>query len=334
MGDPLGIGPEIVVKALARWQGRSVAVFGDSRRLALVRQQFAPRVGWQVVRNMEEADTVDPAINLLVSGPEVTLPWGQVGAESGRASYEYLAEAVRWHLGGRVLGLVTAPIHKEAIHAAGILEPGHTEMLARLLKAPRVAMMLVGGGLRVTHVSTHVSLAEAIDRITPERIRAAVELTAETLPRFAAFDRPIAVAGLNPHNGEHGLFGDIEGRIIGPTVDQLASEGIDVEGPFAADTVFARARRQEFSAVIALYHDQGHIPVKLLAFEQAVNVTLGLPLVRTSVDHGTAMDIAGQGIANPESLLAAMALAESLTQGAQIDPGSERNHQDGLGRGV
>jgi 4-hydroxythreonine-4-phosphate dehydrogenase len=314
MGDPLGIGPEIVVKALSVWRGRPVVVFGDVERLEAMRRMLVADVSWQVVESLAQAEKAGELQVLVVPGPAVTGPWGAVMAEAGQASYQYIVDAVNWHRKGGICGLVTAPIHKEAIHRAGVSEPGHTEILARLLAAPRVAMMLVGGGLRVTHISTHVSLVEAIERVTADRIQAAVHLTAEILPQFGLVGGLIAVAGLNPHNGEHGLFGDVEERIIRPAVEQLAGQGMQVVGPIAADTVFARAKRQEFSAVIALYHDQGHIPVKLLAFDQAVNLTLGLPMVRTSVDHGTAMDIAGQGVANAESLLAALSLADRLTQ--------------------
>ena len=317
MGDPLGIGPEIVVKAMATWKGRPLAVFGDPSRLAAMARKLSLAVSWKVVETPSEADHADPASPLVVAGPAVAGDWGTVSAAAGYASYQYLVDAVEWHRQGRILGVVTGPIHKEAIHAAGIAEAGHTEILARLTGASRVAMMLVGGGLRVVHVSTHVSLAEAIERVSPDRIRTAVELAHAVLPRFGVPEGTIAVAGLNPHNGEHRLFGDIEERVIRPTVDQLAAEGMPVVGPIAADTVFARARQTEFSVVVALYHDQGHIPVKLLAFDRAVNVTLGLPLVRTSVDHGTAMDIAGQGMASPDSLLSAIDWAERLTENRQ-----------------
>lgn len=316
MGDPLGIGPEIVAKAIAAWTGRPLAIFGDAPRLTAMSQQLELASPITVVNSYTELATADDAAPVLVAGPEVSGPWGNVTGEAGRAAYQYLETAAEAYRQGYIRGLATAPIHKEAIHAAGIAEPGHTEILARLFEAPRVAMMLVGGGLRVTHVSTHVSLDEAIRRVTGDRIRSAVELTHEMLPRFGVTGGVIAVAGLNPHNGEHGLFGDTEDRVIRPAVERMAKAGLPVVGPISADTVFARARQGEFSAVIALYHDQGHIPVKLVAFDQAVNLTLGLPGVRTSVDHGTAMDIAGRGIASAQSLLAALSLAEQLTDDA------------------
>lgn len=313
MGDPLGIGPEIVARALAVWNGPPLLVIGDEPRL----RDQAAALGiddraWETGGPSRTAGRVT-----LIPGPSVRGPWGAVRAEAGAAAYRYLEMAVDVVRRGLAQGIVTGPIHKEAIHAAGVADAGHTEILARLFRVERVAMMLVGGGLRVTHVTTHVSLAEAIRRLTPERIRSAVSLTAGGLRLFGADGGVIAVAGLNPHNGEHGLFGDEEERIIRPTVASLAAEGYPVTGPVPADTVFARARAGEFSAVIALYHDQGHIPVKLAAFDEAVNVTLGLPVIRTSVDHGTAMDIAGQGKASPKSLLAALATAGQVVTGAE-----------------
>lgn len=310
MGDPLGIGPEIVARALTVWDGPPVLVIGDEPRL----RKTAAALGIDDRRwSGGDPSRADGAVT-LVPGPPVDGPWGEVRADAGAASYRYLAMAVDAVRAGWAQAIVTGPIHKEAIHAAGVMDAGHTEILARLFGVDRVVMMLVGGGLRVTHVTTHVSLDEAIRRLTPERIRTAVVLTEEGLRLFGAAGT-IAVAGLNPHNGEHGLFGDEEERVIRPTVDSLAAEGHAVVGPVPADTVFARARSGEFAAVVALYHDQGHIPVKLVAFDQAVNVTLGLPVIRTSVDHGTAMDIAGQGKASPESLIAALRVASEVVRG-------------------
>ncbi|MCL8207053.1 MAG: 4-hydroxythreonine-4-phosphate dehydrogenase PdxA [Actinomycetia bacterium] len=317
MGDPLGIGPEVVVKALAAWAADPDrpavrwVVFGDAPRLEAVRARLAPALAWGVAEDEAAwADRPEPVV--VVPGPAVDEPWGRISAAAGRAAYAYIQAAVAAALAGRLAGVVTAPIHKEAIHLAGVSEPGHTEILQQLTGARAVAMMLVGGGLRVAHVSTHVSLADALARVTPERIRAVTRMTLDALPRFGVTAPRVAVAGLNPHNGEHGLFGDTEDRVIRPAVEAMRAEGWPVVGPVPADTVFVRARAGEFDAVVAQYHDQGHIPVKLLAFDEAVNLTLGLPIIRTSVDHGTGFDIAGTGVARAESMLAAMRVAARL----------------------
>jgi 4-hydroxythreonine-4-phosphate dehydrogenase len=336
MGDPLGIGPEVVVKALAAWAARREepavrwVVFGDAPRLEAVRAGLAGTLEWVVVADPADVDPSAPVV--VVAGPSVDEPWGRVSAAAGRAAYEYIRAAVAEAMAGRLAGVVTAPIHKEAIHLAGIQEPGHTEILQKLTGAHAVAMMLVGGGLRVSHVSTHVSLAEALARVTPERIRAVTGMTLEALPRFGIAAPRVAVAGLNPHNGEHGLFGDTEDRVIRPAVEAMQAEGWPVVGPIPADTIFVRARSGEFDAVVALYHDQGHIPVKLLAFDEAVNLTLGLPIIRTSVDHGTGFDIAGRGVARAESMLAAMRVAAHLasraTRGAEAARTDDRDRRE------
>lgn len=322
MGDPLGIGAEVVVKALAAWAADPDrpdvrwVVFGDAPRLEAVRERLAPALEWAVAPD-DQAATARSEPVVVVPGPAVDEPWGRISAAAGHAAYEYIRVAVAAAMAGRLAGVVTAPIHKEAIHLAGVGEPGHTEILQQLTGARAVAMMLVGGGLRVAHVSTHVSLADALARVTPERIRAVTRMTLDALPRFGIATPRVAVAGLNPHNGEHGLFGDTEDRVIRPAVEAMQAEGWPVAGPIPADTVFVRARAGEFDAVVAQYHDQGHIPVKLLAFDEAVNLTLGLPIIRTSVDHGTGFDIAGRGIARAESMLAAMRVAARLAGAAR-----------------
>jgi 4-hydroxythreonine-4-phosphate dehydrogenase len=223
----------------------------------------------------------------------------------GRAAYEYLERATQLALDGQVGGIVTAPLNKEALSEAGWVGVGHTELLARFAGVPEksVAMMLASNRLRVVHVSTHVSLRKAIEMVTPERI-------VTTAPH-------LAVAGLNPHAGEHGLFGSEEQDQIEPAIEQLRAEGWQVSGPLSPDTVFLRASMGDFDAVIAMYHDQGHIPSKFAGFDDTVNVTLGLPIVRTSVDHGTAYDIAGTGKANEANLLAAIALAAQMATNRQ-----------------
>lgn len=318
MGDPLGIGPEVVVKALQLWHDQAPrssiqwVVWGDLPRLESMREMMKLTVPWTITDSARKLDDLKDAPIVIIPGPAVDGPWGQISARAGQASYAYIVSAIEAALARQVAGVVTAPIHKEAIHQAGIRQAGHTEIFADLCGAPAVAMMLVGGGLRVAHVSTHLSLEQALGRVTRERIETVAQLALEVLPKFGLSRFTVAVAGLNPHNGEHGLFGDTEQRVIKPAVDRLQDRGLSVVGPIPADTVFARARQGEFDAVVAMYHDQGHIPVKLMAFDEAVNLTLGLPIVRTSVDHGTGFDIAGQGIANAASMLSAMHVAESL----------------------
>jgi 4-hydroxythreonine-4-phosphate dehydrogenase len=280
-GDPAGIGPEIADRAA-----------GDER----VRSVCEPVVYADRVTAFEP---------------------GRLSAAAGRAAYELIVRAVGDARAGRVHAIATAPVNKEAFRLAGLPWSGHTDLLAYLTGAPQVAMMFFSEALRVVLATVHVPLADVPRLLTPALMESTIALTARELPRFG-FDRPrIAVAGLNPHAGEHGLFGREEEESIAPAIARCRAAGIHVSGPFPADTIFVRAQRGEFDVVIACYHDQGLIPVKLVAFGQAVNVTLGLPIVRTSVDHGTAFDIAGKGIADAGSMIAAVLLAAKLagTQG-------------------
>ncbi len=300
-GDPAGIGPEIVLKALSspeRPPGDWV-VYGPLASL----EERAARFGLRRVADLG-ISVVD-----VGGGP---FPLGQVAAESGRAAAAAVLAAARDALAGRVDAVVTAPLHKESLRAAGHPWPGHTEMLAEAASASDVAMMFVGGGLRVALLTIHRSLRSVPDAITRGEVERVVRLLHRELPRFGSERRRIAVCGVNPHAGEGGLFGREELEVMAPAVAGLEAEGLEVTGPLPADTAFVRAARGEFDAVVAAFHDQGLVPVKLLAFGRAVNVTLGLPFVRTSVDHGTAFDIAASGTADPGSLLAAMALASSL----------------------
>ncbi|HEY2596731.1 MAG TPA: 4-hydroxythreonine-4-phosphate dehydrogenase PdxA, partial [Chloroflexota bacterium] len=237
-----------------------------------------------------------------------------ISPEVGKAAYEYLERATQFALADQVGAIVTAPLNKEALSEAGWVGVGHTELLARFAGVPdkSVAMMLASNRLRVVHVSTHVSLRRAIELVTPERIMTATRLAGETARDIVGREPHIAVAGLNPHAGEHGLFGSEEAELIEPAIDQLRAEGWHISGPVSPDTVFLRAAAGDFDAVIAMYHDQGHIPSKFAGFDDTVNVTLGLPIVRTSVDHGTAYDIAGTGKANEANLLAAIELAAQM----------------------
>ena len=277
VGDPAGIGPEIAEKAAGDPAVRAVC---------------------------------EPVLYGAADDPDVAV--GRVSARAGRAAYDAIVSAVADARAGRVAGMATAPINKEAFAAAGIPWRGHTELLAHLTGAPRVAMMFYADVLRVVLATVHVPLADVPRLLTRDVIEAIIGLTAAELPRFGLPSPTLAVAGLNPHAGEHGLMGLEEEATIRPAIEACRGRGIRVAGPFPADTVFVRAMRGEFDAVVACYHDQGLIPVKLAAFGRAVNVTLGLPIVRTSVDHGTAFDIAGQGIADPSSLVHAVLLAARL----------------------
>jgi 4-hydroxythreonine-4-phosphate dehydrogenase len=276
-GDPAGIGPEIAQRAAA-----------DPRVLKVCEPMlFGPPAGR-------------------------TFPPGVLSADAGRAAYETILLAVDAARGGVVGAIATAPINKEALRLAGLPWNGHTDLLAHLTGARTVAMMFYSEALRVVLATVHLPIADVPKALTRESLVATIRLTACELPRFGYPNPRIAVAGLNPHAGEHGLFGSEEDTAIRPAIEACRAGGIDVSGPFPADTLFVRARRGEFDVVVACYHDQGLIPVKLLAFGHAVNVTLGLPIVRTSVDHGTAFDIAGQGVADPESMVAAVLLAARL----------------------
>jgi 4-hydroxythreonine-4-phosphate dehydrogenase len=302
VGDPAGIGPEIVLKALAserRPEGEGVG-YGPLASL----EERASRFGLKApaALGVEVVDT---------GGAPIAL--GRVSAEGGRAAASAILGAARDALAGRVAGVVTAPLHKESLRAAGHPWPGHTELLAAAAGVSDVAMMFVGGGLRVALLTIHRALRSVPDAVTRGEVTRVVRLVHRELPRFGAARRRIAVCGVNPHAGEGGLFGREDADVVRPAIEALAGEGLDVSGPLPADTAFVRAARGEFDAVVAAYHDQGLVPVKLLAFGHAVNVTLGLPFVRTSVDHGTAFDIAGKGTADPGSLLEAMKLAAALT---------------------
>ena len=254
---------------------------------------------------------------LVYAAPgQATFPAGRLSAEAGRAAYEAIVRAVDDAKRGDVQAIATAPINKEAFRLAGLRWAGHTDLLAHLTGAADVAMMFYSEALRVVLATIHVPLADVPRTLTQDLMRKTIALTARELPKFDKVAPRIAVCGLNPHAGEHGLFGREEETAIRPAIEACRAHGVDVSGPFPADTIFVRAQRGEFDVVIACYHDQGLIPVKLVAFGQAVNVTLGLPIIRTSVDHGTAFDIAGKGIADPESLVSAVLLAARLAHSA------------------
>jgi 4-hydroxythreonine-4-phosphate dehydrogenase len=301
-GDPAGIGPEVVLRALAdpqRPHARFV-IYGPAASLAERARRFGlpgpPDLGVEVV-DVPSTGAIEP---------------GRVSAAAGRAAAEAVLKAAADAKAGLLDGLVTAPLNKESLAAAGYPWPGHTEMLAEAAGVSDVAMLFLGGGLRVALLTIHRSLRSVPDALTQDEVRRIVRLVHRELPGLGAPDRRIAVCGLNPHAGEGGLFGREEVEVLGPAVVALRAEGIDVRGPLPADTLFVRALRGEFDAVIAGYHDQGLIPVKLAAFGHAVNVTLGLPFVRTSVDHGTGFDIVTRGVADASSMVEAMKAAVDL----------------------
>ncbi len=318
MGDPAGVGPEIVVKALASprvWKACRPVVLGRLPVMEATARALRAGIGFVEV-DSDLPPTVAGRCPLVETGPERDpLPaLGRASAAGGRAALEAVTEAICLALDRRVDAMVTAPISKEAIRAAGCPFPGHTEMLAAFTGARRHAMMLVGGPLRVSLATIHVPLAQVPALITRRGVREVIELTWEAVRAFGLRRPRIAVCGLNPHAGEGGIMGDEERRVIAPAVRALAKRGVPVSGPYPADTVFFRAARGEFAAVVAMYHDQGLGPLKTLAFDTGVNLTLGLPIIRTSVDHGTAFDIAGTGVASAESLLAAVELAATMAR--------------------
>jgi len=314
MGDPAGIGPEVILKALAHddlFARCRPLVIGDRRIL----ERAAPWVGQSIViepvtrpsAGVYAPGTV-PVLDLQNASPEAC-PVGEETGASGAAAVEAVFQACDLAMSGEVDAIVTAPLNKAAMHLAGYDYAGHTELLTERTGANKVSMLLIGPGLRIVHVSTHVALSEAIARVTPERVGDVIQIAHDAC-RALGIERPrIAIAGLNPHASEGGLFGNEERTRIWPAIEAARARGLDVSDPQPPDTVFLRATKGYYDVVVAQYHDQGHIPMKLLAFDSGVNVSYGLPVIRTSVDHGTAFDIAGQGIASETSMLAAIDVA-------------------------
>ncbi|MBI4188443.1 MAG: 4-hydroxythreonine-4-phosphate dehydrogenase PdxA [Chloroflexi bacterium] len=319
MGDAAGIGPEIVAKALLSAEIYRICrplVVGEGVIMEKAVKLVKKPLKLHPVKTAAEVKGQPGTIDLLdlhnLKREEVVL--GQLCSPCGRASMEYIAEAARLALGGEVKALVTAPINKEATRLAGYGEVGHLEYLARLTGATEYATMLVSGPLRVVHLTTHHSLRQACALVTEERVLARLKLTDHSFRGWGIEHARIAVAALNPHASEGGLFGSEEAEKIEPAVAAARKLGIDARGPFPADSVFNRALGGEFDVVLAMYHDQGHIPVKVYGLERSVSVALGLPLLRTSVDHGTAFDIAGKGVANAKSLEEAIKVAVRLSE--------------------
>jgi 4-hydroxythreonine-4-phosphate dehydrogenase len=293
VGDPAGIGPEIARKAAA---DASLASLCD---IVL----YGPSDDSEISRFSR----------------------GRVSADAGRAAYDAIVSATADAVAGRLDAVATAPVNKEAFALAGLPWRGHTDLLAHLTGAPRVAMMFYAESLRVILATVHIPLAQVPAALTPDVVEGTIELSARELPRFGIRSPRLALAGLNPHAGEHGVIGHEDDDVLAPAVAAMRSRGVAVDGPFPADTIFVRAMRGEFDAVIACYHDQGLIPIKLVAFGRAVNVTLGLPIVRTSVDHGTAFDIAGKGIADPSSMIEAIKLAARLAMSPKGEAPRSKN---------
>jgi 4-hydroxythreonine-4-phosphate dehydrogenase len=317
MGDPAGIGPEIVAKTFADpgvHDGESRAlVVGDPGILERAAKLLGLPLRMNSISEPEEATFEPGTVDVLAVGElPGNLPFGGLDARAGDAAFRYVERATKLASARRVGAIATAPLNKEAMHLAGHGYPGHTEILAELTGTADYAMMLVTDELKVVHVSTHVSLREAIERVRPGRELAVILLAHDALRKLGVEDPRVAVAGLNPHAGENGLFGSEDLERIKPAVEEAREKGIEASGPWPPDTVLMRARRGEFDVVVVQYHDQGHIPVKLMGFDTGVNVTVGLPFFRTSVDHGTAFDIAGTGEADHASMRAALHLARRL----------------------
>lgn len=319
MGDAAGVGPEIILKSLAKEEMYEISrplVIGDSKILERAKSFVNSELKVESVNaeNLEnlayEYGTVY-CLDLNLLSEELTV--GQVSKEAGHAAFKYLETAIELAKQQKISAICTAPLNKEALHKGGHKYPGHTEILADLTGTQDFSMMLSAPNLKVIHVTTHVGILDAVKLINPERVYHVIKLAHDTLQKAGISSPKIAVCGINPHAGENGLFGygEEEEKVI-PGVEKAQGEGIDVVGPLPADTLFFRTVRGDFDIVVAMYHDQGHGPVKVLGLDAGVNITVGLPIIRTSVDHGTAFDIAGKGIADEKSLMEAMRQAVEL----------------------
>jgi 4-hydroxythreonine-4-phosphate dehydrogenase len=319
MGDGAGVGPEVTVGALLdedAYRDCRPVVIGDVHRLQL----GAKALG--VEANIVEVGTVGEAVfeagRINVIDPKLLskdLPWGQESAEAGNAAYHYIRIACELGMSGQVQGICTAPLNKAALHKAGHIYPGHTELLAHFMGVEEVSMMLSTPKVKVIHVTTHIGLIDAINKIEPGLVERTVRRGYEAMQRAGIANPKIGVCAINPHAGENGLFGyGEEAEKITPAIEKLQADGVDAIGPLPADTAFFLAGRGDYDLIVAMYHDQGHGPVKVLGIEAGVNITVGLPVIRTSVDHGTAFDIAGKGIVDVRSMI------EALRQAAEMSP--------------
>ena len=313
MGDPAGVGPEIIVLA-----HQSPEIFSVCRPVVYGDQTILRRAVAVLGRPAEVVEAGEPGPGRIVVAPisslsGIDVPFGRLSEAGSRAMVDCIRAAARDAHAGRADAVVTCPITKEGLKTAGVPFPGHTEFLADLCGGAEVAMMLAGSRLRVALVTIHIALRKALELLSPPLIVRTIRITHEFFRTYMGMDAPrIAVAGVNPHAGEGGMFGDEEETMVAPAVSACRREGIDATGPYPPDTVFYRAYRGEFDVVVAMTHDHGLIPLKLVHFEEGVNVTMGLPIIRTSVDHGTAYDIAGKGTASPKSLLAALRMAAGM----------------------
>ena len=315
MGDPGGVGPEIIIKALYSSEVRRYCapiVIGDRIVIEEALNLLKLPLTLRIIKSPEESQIASGSINLIDDRVMKKFKKGQPTAKSGRACVSYIKKAVELALHKKVDGIVTAPISKKAFKMAGFTWPGHTEMLADLTNTKEYAMMLVGGPLRVILATIHVPLKSVPALITKDRVLKTIRLAMKACDMFGIKNPKIAVAGLNPHAGEAGIFGNEEIKKIIPAVESAKKEGIPVSGPYPPDTIFHKTYKGEIDIIVCMYHDQGLIPLKMIAFEEGVNVTVGLPFIRTSPDHGTAYDIAWKGVASPTSMIEAIKLAASL----------------------
>lgn len=320
MGDPAGIGSEVIVKAYPDLRDRArIVVIGDAD---VMREAVAVCGSDLTVRPLDDVEAVrsgPDTIDVLDLDNVSDLAFGALREDYGAASLAYIERAIDLAMAGAIDAMATAPINKQATKLAGSDYAGHTGMLAAITDTDRYSMMLIEGDLRVTHVSTHVPLRDACDLVTEDRVLSTIRVTAEALRDLGIGEPRIAVAGLNPHASDGGLLGHEDLEEIRPAVERAVDEGLDVVGPESPDTVYVQAARGDYDCVVSMYHDEGHIPIKMLGFSRGgevsgVNMTIGLPIIRTSVDHGTAFDIAGQGVASPKSMVDAVEVAAAVAR--------------------
>lgn len=318
MGDPAGIGPEIIIKSLTESElsGAPVVVIGCAKTLRRILEKgITEPAELRIINTVSEAQFTPGVINVLdepLAEPD-TLEPGVVQKQAGDLAFRCVRRATKLAMAGEVKAIATAPLNKEALHLAGHHYPGHTELLAHLTNSPDYAMVLYTDKLKVIHITTHIALRKFLDTLNQQRIKTVINIADTFLKRVGYTQPRIAVAGVNPHAGENGLFGDEEINIVGPAVAAMKAEGFNVSGPCPPDTVFMQCHEGMYDIVVAMYHDQGHIPLKLLGFYDGVNITAGLPFIRTSADHGTAFDIAWTGKANPESMTVSIQLAMQIS---------------------
>jgi 4-hydroxythreonine-4-phosphate dehydrogenase len=317
MGDAAGVGPEVIMKALAHRELYAIArplVIGDAKRLGRAGQIVRSGLAVRAIAEPEDAGFEPGVVDCLdLALVPADTPFGRLSTACGEAAYRFIERAVALAVAGQVDAICTAPLNKEALNAAGHRYPGHTELLAELTGTPEVSLMLMAPGLRVIHVTTHIGLLDAVERINPGLVERTIARGRELVRRAGVPEPRIAVCGINPHAGESGLFGrGEEATKIEPAIRACVARGWNVQGPLPADTLFYRALKGDFDLIVAMYHDQGHGAVKAVAFDTGVNITAGLPVLRTSVDHGTAFDIAGTGKADERSMLEALRQAAAL----------------------